>query len=104
MRMPALPFAPGGRLGNVELNTRYNICGSKLLQDRNVKDSVAFPFCWRFPSVTRKRDGNYFVRYCNFYLIKTKYILIYQDNIVYRDKFYAVIKIQVLPLSHSPSK
>ena len=27
---------------------------------------------------------------------------IYWDNIVYQDKFYSVIEIQVLSLSHSP--
>ena len=30
---------------------RNNICGSKLLQERNIEDSVAFPIRLRFPSV-----------------------------------------------------
>ena len=58
-------FAPGGRLGNVELNTRYNICGSKLWQKRSVKRislrfrSVGVFLPLRF--VARKRNGNFFL-------------------------------------------
>ena len=36
------------------------------------------------------------------HLIILKKKLNYRDNIVYRDKFYFVIEIQVLSLSHSP--